>query len=111
MTKVYEQAKELEQAHATYRQMIKDGRIDEAKDYAADNQDKMIRYRQVEAVKKVESNLNERIRKIERSDMDSGEKKDAIALINKQKEQVAKRITAGAIPSECTSHTHGKFRS
>lgn len=95
VTQVYEQAKELEQAHATWRQMLKDGRIEEAKDYAADNRDKLIRYRQVEAVKRTESNLNERIRRIERSDMDSSEKKNAIALVNKQKEAVAMRIAPG----------------
>lgn len=96
VTQVYEQAKEIEQAHATYRQMLKDGRMEEAKEYAEDNNDQLIRYRKVESVKKMESNLNERIRKIERSDMDSDQKKDAIALINKQKEQVAKRIAVGA---------------
>lgn len=96
VTQLYEQAAELEQAHATYRQMLKDGRIDEAKEYAEDNKDKLVRYRQVEPVKKMESKLNERIRKIERSDMGSDEKKDAIALINKQKEMLAKRIAAGA---------------
>lgn len=95
VTQVYEQAKELEQAHATWRQMLKDGRIEEAKDYAADNRDKLIRYRQVDAVKRTESNLNERIRRIERSDMDSSEKKNAIALVNKQKEAVAMRIAPG----------------
>jgi len=95
VTQLYEQAKELEQAHATYRQMLKDGRSEEAMDYAADNMDKLTRYRQVETVKRMESKMNERIRMIERSDLDRDQKKDEITTINRQKELVAKRIAAG----------------
>lgn len=95
VTMVYDQAKELEEAHATYRQLKKDGKLEEAQEYAEDNADKLSRYRQVETVKKQESKLNERIRIIERSNIQADEKKDLIAAIQKQKEDVAKRIAPG----------------
>lgn len=96
VTMVYEQAKELEQAHATYRRLLKDGKIEEATGYAADHQDELRRYRQVEAVKRVESQFNERIHAIERSDISSEEKKVRIERINKMKESAAKRLAPGA---------------
>ena len=92
---IYDQAKELEQAHATYRRLLKDGKIDDAKEYSADHADELLRYRQVERVKKIETQFNERIHSIERSDLDSGEKRVRIERINKMKENAAKRLAPG----------------
>ena len=92
---VYDQASELEQAHATHRQMIKEGKIDDARDYAEDNADKLRRYRVVEQVKRAESKFNENIRSVERSDLEPSEKKLRIERIQKMKESVAKRIAPG----------------
>lgn len=93
LSQMYEQAKELEQAHATYRQLLKDGKIEDAKEYAEDNKEALSRYRQVEGVKKIAAKFNERIRAIERSDIDADQKKEQIANINKMKESVAKRLS------------------
>ena len=95
VTMIYDQAKELEQAHATYRRLLKDGKIDDAKEYSADHADELLRYRQVERVKKIETQFNERIHSIERSDLDSGEKRVRIERINKMKENAAKRLAPG----------------
>lgn len=95
LTMVYDQAKELEQAHATYRQMVKEGKIDDAKEYAEDNADKLKRYRAVEQVKRIESKFNERIRSVERGDLEPDEKKLRIDRIQKLKEIAAKRIAPG----------------
>ena len=93
LSQMYEQAKDLEQAHATYRQLLKDGKIEDAKEYAEDNKEALSRYRQVEGVKKIAAKFNERIRAIERSDIDADQKKEQIANINKMKESVAKRLS------------------
>ena len=92
---IYDQAKELEQAHATYRQLVKDGKMGEAQEYMEDNKDKLSRYRSTEAVKKAESRLNEQIRLVERSNLSADEKRERINAINKQKEQVAMRLAPG----------------
>jgi hypothetical protein len=98
LTMVYEQAAELEQAHATYRQMVKEGKIEEARTYAEDNADKLKRYRVVEQVKRTEAKFNENIRAIERGDLDPDEKKLRIERIQKMKETVAKRLAPGYTP-------------
>ena len=95
VTMIYEQAKELEQAHATYRRLLKDGKAEAAKEYLADHADELIRYRQVERVKRIETQFNERIHSIERSDLDPGEKRIRIERINKMKENAAKRLAPG----------------
>ena len=95
LTMVYDQAHELEQAHATHRQMIKEGKIDDAREYAEDNAEKLKRYRMVEQVKRTEAKFNENIRAIERGDLDPGEKKLRIERIQQMKENVAKRIAPG----------------
>lgn len=95
VSQMYEQAKELEQAHATWRSLLKDGKVEEAKAYREDNADKLRRYGQVEAVKKIETNYNQRIHRIEISDIDPDQKKEQIKNINKLKEAAAKRIAPG----------------
>jgi len=95
LTMVYDQAHELEQAHATHRQMIKEGKIDDAREYAEDNAEKLKRYRMVEQVKRTEAKFNENIRAIERGDLDPEEKKLRIERIQQMKENVAKRIAPG----------------
>lgn len=95
VTMIYDQAKELERAHASYRRLIADGKIDDAKEYAADHQDALRRYRQVEGVKRIEAKFNDRIHQVERSDIDPDEKKVRIERINKMKEGAAKRLAPG----------------
>jgi len=95
VSQMYEQAKELEQAHGTYRQLMKDGKLDEAKEYADDNKDKLMRYRQVEDVKRAEARLNERIRMIERSNMSADDKRTVINSIRDQQDKVARRVAPG----------------
>ena len=92
---IYDQAKELETYYSTYRQLLKDGKLEDAKEYAADHRDELIRYRQVENVKRAQTLLNTQIRSIERSDLSADEKKAKIELLQQRKEQQAKRIAPG----------------
>lgn len=95
VTNVYDQAKELEQAYGTWRRMLKEGRTEDAKEYAEDNKDKLSRYKSVEAVKRTEAKYSEQIRQIERSDLDPAEKKTRIANINKMKDLASRKLTPG----------------
>lgn len=94
VTQMYDQARELEQAHATWRNLMKEGKRDEANEYRADHRDELAKYRRVEHVKKQAARLNERIKMIERSSMDSDEKRTKINALRNQQDQIARRLSA-----------------
>ena len=87
---VYEQAKVLEQAYGTWRSLIKQGKVAEAREYFADNKDQIARYRMVEKVKAGEAKFNEMIRMIERSGLDPDAKRERINLIRAQQDRMAR---------------------
>ena len=89
---MYNQAAELEQAYGTYRALVKQGRREEAQEFFADNKDKIAKYRSVEKVKRSTSALNERIRIIERSNLDPGLKQLQISAIRAQQDRVARLV-------------------
>jgi hypothetical protein len=95
VSQMYEQAKELEQAYGTFRMLIKEGKLDEAREFRAENMDKLTRYKLIERVKKAESLFNERIRMIERSEMDPDLKREKILELQKKKDLVARRVAPG----------------
>jgi len=92
VSQMYDQAKELEQAYGTWRQLIKEGKIADAKEYRADHLEELKKYPQVENIKRAEAKLNERIRMIERSNKSPEEKKAMIETIKKQQDKIARRI-------------------
>jgi hypothetical protein len=94
VSKVYEQAKEIEQAYGTWRALQKQGKTDEAQEYRAANEDKIQKYRNVEAVKGALSKINQRIREIERSDMDPADKRAEIIRLNARKDQFSRKLAA-----------------
>lgn len=94
VSQMYEQAREIEQAYGTWRSLQKEGKTLEAQEFFKDNREDLSKYRRIEAVKKQESKLNERIRIIERSDMDGDAKRDLIRSIQVQKDRVARQIAA-----------------
>lgn len=95
LTLLYDQASELEQAYGTYRQLLKDGKLEDANDYYESNADKLKRYKFVNSVKSMETKLNASIRSIERSDASAEEKKARIERVQAMKERVAKRVAPG----------------
>ncbi len=92
VSQMYEQAKILEEAHGTFNALRKQGKTAEAQEYLADNKEKLQKYSQVEHVKKAEAKLSERIRVIERSNMQPDEKRDLVIQIRKQQDQLARRV-------------------
>ena len=92
ITQMYEQANVLEEAYATFRMLRKTGKIEEAKAFGESRRDEIIRYKRVNAAKRQQSKLSERIRSIERSAKTSDEKRDLILRLQERKHQIAKRL-------------------
>ena len=90
---MYDQAAELEQAHATYNKLRKDGKLDEAKEYREDNKDKLNAYRSVENVKKQVATISEKIRMIERSNIHPAEKRIQIRALKERQSQIASKLS------------------
>ena len=90
---MYDQAAELEQAHATYNKLRKDGKLEEAKEYREDNKDKLNAYRSVENVKKQVATISERIRMIERSNIHPAEKRIQIRALKERQSQIASKLS------------------
>lgn len=95
VSQMYEQAKVLEEAYGTYRSLLKEGKVAEAKEFFEDNKESLLKYKSVEKVKAAEAKFNERIRMIERSAMDPAEKKTKIREIQVQKDRVARLVAPG----------------
>ena len=89
---VYDQAKILEQAYATHRQLIREGKVDDAREFAEDNADLLRRYRLVERVKGAQSQINRTIREIERSDMDPKKKREEIQKLRDRQSKIAAEV-------------------
>jgi hypothetical protein len=93
---MYEQAKVLEQAYATWHQLQKDKKPEEARDFLEANREKLTRYKQVEGVKKNEAKFNEMIRMVERSStMDAEQKAARISNIKGRMDLMARRVAPG----------------
>lgn len=90
---MYDQAAELEQAHATYNRLRKEGKLDEAKEYREDNKDKLNAYRSVENIKKQVATISERIRTIERSNLHPAEKRIKIRELKERQSQIAAKLS------------------
>ena len=95
VSQMYEQAQVLEQAHATYQQLIKDGKIADAREYLTDHRSELVRYGSVEGVKKGEAKFNEMIRMIERSAKDPDQKRIEIDRIRGQQDKMARLVAPG----------------
>ena len=92
VTQMYEQAKELEQAYATHRMLLKHGKQEEAKEYAKDNADKLRLYGRVEGVRKNVAAINEQIRIIERSSKSADEKREKIDALKARQDKLARSL-------------------
>ena len=89
---VYDQAKILEEAYATHRQLIREGKVDDAREFAEDNADLLRRHRVVERVKGAQSQINRTIREIERSDKDPKTKREEIQALRDRQSRIAAEV-------------------
>ena len=100
VTQMYEQAKEMQQAYATYKSLKKQGRLDEARDYYEEHVDEIKRHKIAGKATKAEAKLNERIRMIERSNLDPDEKRARIRVLNERKSAIAERTVGRLQPQQ-----------
>lgn len=91
VSQMYEQAKEIEQAHGTWRYLLKTN-PEAAAEYRTENLESLNKYKTVEQVKRAETALNFRIRMIERSSKTPEEKRVLIRNINARKDMIARRV-------------------
>jgi Large polyvalent protein associated domain 38 len=92
VSQLYDQAKQLDEAYSTWREMLKEGKVDEARDYFGAHRAAIVASRRVDQVKAAEGKFNERIRMIERSNLSPDEKKAQIARVNEQKDRLARTL-------------------
>jgi hypothetical protein len=93
---MYDQAKVLEEAYPTYRQLRKDRKPGEAREYLEANREKLIRYKEVAGVKRNQAKFNEMIRMVQRSpSMDGDEKARRISDIRRRMDLMARRVAPG----------------
>ncbi len=92
VTHLYEQAKVIEEAQATWRALMKQGNVAEAKEFRAANMDKINAYRSVQAIKGAITKINQRIRVVELSDMDRKAKRAEVTRLKERKNQFARRL-------------------
>lgn len=93
VAQMYDQAKIVDEAYGTWRMLVKTGKLEEAKEFAADNADKLRRYKGLQNVKRSVSTLNEQIRVVERSNLSSDQKREKINLIQQRKDNIARRAS------------------
>lgn len=90
---IYEQAQELDRVYATYRQLVRDGKMAEASGFAADNADLLRRQKLVAQAKKIIAASNQRVRAIERNTgMDGDEKRERISREKAIQSDAARRV-------------------
>jgi hypothetical protein len=90
---MYDQLAELEQDHATYNRMRKEGKLDDAKEYKEDNADKLKAYRGVGNIKKQVAVVTERIRLIERSNLHPAEKRVKLRELKQKQSDLAAKLS------------------
>lgn len=92
VTQFYEQAKEIEQMYASYRQALKEGDAEKAQGIRADNTEAFAARRRIESAKRAESLISGQMRAIERNkEMSGDEKRARLDQLEKRRDDVARR--------------------
>lgn len=92
VSQMYEQAKEIERAYGTWRELQKQGKTQEAQEFRSEHLKELNQYHHVEAVKRQEALFNQQSRRIERSDMQPDMKRERLRAIGEQKHKLAKSL-------------------
>jgi N12 class adenine-specific DNA methylase/predicted RNA methylase len=96
VTQMYDQAKIIEEAYGTWKEMIKEGKSVEAKDYFTENRDVIGKYRIIERVKRQQTKLNQMRRRIENSDLAPDVKRERINKIREDQDRLARQVSQAA---------------
>ena len=94
VTQMYNQAKEIEQAYGSYRAAMKDGDTARAESIMAEDGDKLRKYRQVEAMKRIEGKISMQIKIVTANKtMSADDKRAKIDELNQKKDEIARRFS------------------
>jgi hypothetical protein len=90
---MYEQAKEIEMAYGTWKELVRQGRQEEAAEYRADNMGLLGKYKSIERVKRAQGELNKQIKTVEQSEqLSAGEKRARLRELFARREAIAKPL-------------------
>jgi hypothetical protein len=92
VSQMYTQAKEVEQAYSTWRQLLREGKAEEANAFRDEYEPQLRQYQRVQQLKRLESQLNLQAKRIEGGDGTPEEKRDRILAIRRQQDQVARPL-------------------
>lgn len=93
VTRLYDQAKEIEQAYSSYHNALKLHDSKKASSILANESDKIRKYQSVEAVKRMESQLSTRVNLINADKTMTGDaKRTAIDEINTRRDKIARLL-------------------
>ncbi|HEY8357710.1 MAG TPA: LPD38 domain-containing protein [Ramlibacter sp.] len=92
VSSVYEQAKALEQTYGTWRHMLRQGQVEEAQAFREQYAPELLRYRQVEAVKRAMTQINALRRQVEGGQGTPEEKRDRLRQLQDQQDAIARRL-------------------
>lgn len=96
---LYQQGDAIKEAYATYRDLARRGRLDEARDYFASNRDLIARYPIFERVTRAQGELNRQIRAVgEDFNLTPEQKRLRIMRLNRMKTQAAEAVFRAAPP-------------
>jgi hypothetical protein len=93
VSKMYDQARVVDEAYGTWQMLQKTGQAKEAQEFADDNKE-LLRNRGIsQKFKNSVSKINEQIRVIERSNLTSDEKKEKLDKLKAIKNDIAKKLS------------------
>jgi hypothetical protein len=92
VSQMYAQAREVEAAYTTWKDLLKDGKVGEANAFREDNADAIKKYGVVERIKKRESELSARIRQIEESTQPGDTKREMIRSLRALQDSAARQL-------------------
>ncbi|MFA6064061.1 MAG: LPD38 domain-containing protein [Gallionella sp.] len=92
VTQMYDQAKEIEQAYASYRAALRTGDTERAAELMESEGEKIRQHPMITRIKRLESNLSARARMVERSNLSAEEKRAKLTQIQAQRDLLARKI-------------------
>lgn len=87
----YESAKEINESYAAYRNFLKTGQIEKAREYLEANREQLAMHATVGQVSRAFTELNAQEKRVEQSGMSPDEKRTRLDLLDERKAMLAKR--------------------
>jgi hypothetical protein len=93
MTDLYDQMREVEQAHNSWKQAMATGDYAKARQELQDNRQLITQYSMLEAAKRMESRMNLQEKRVANSlTMTASQKQDRMQMLNEQRNKIAERM-------------------